>query len=227
LAVNLQRIEELIRIMIIAIDGPAGAGKGTVAGYLAGHFGLSYLDTGLLYRALAYDVLVRAVDPEDKAAILALAASMTVQQAAGNKEILRGEAVAAIASRVAVIPEVRELLTQLQRDFGHNVTPPYRGAILDGRDIGTVIFPQATCKLFITARPEIRLERRLLESGAALPEQIRQTLYERDQRDRERQVAPLMPATDAIIIDTSDLSIAEACTQAAQHVARCLRETLQ
>jgi len=210
--------------MIIAIDGPAGAGKGTIAVYLAGHFGLSYLDTGLLFRALAYEVLARAVDPEDKAAVLALAASMTAQHVAGNKEVLRGEAVAAIASRVAVIPEVRELLTRLQRDFGQNVSPPYRGAILDGRDIGTVIFPGATCKLFITARPDVRIERRLLESGAATREQIRKTLYERDQRDRERQVAPLMPATDAIVIDTSNLSIEEACTQAAQHVARCLEK---
>jgi len=208
--------------MIITIDGPAGAGKGTIATYLAGHFGFLHLDTGLLYRALAYEVLKEGVDPENKAAVIALAASIGVRQTTENKQMLRGEVVAAIASRVALISEVRLLLTQVQRDFGAKVTPPYRGAILDGRDIGTVIFPQAKCKLFITAAPEIRLERRLLESGEATREQIRQTLCERDQRDSERQVAPLTPAIDAIIIDTSHLSIEEACAQAAQHVARCL-----
>lgn len=210
--------------MIVAIDGPAGAGKGTIATYLAGHFGFLYLDTGLLYRALAYEVLKRDIDPENKIAIIELTTSLEVSHITKNKQTLRGETVAAIASRVAIIPEVRVLLTQLQRDFGYNITPPYRGAILDGRDIGTVIFPEARCKLFITAEPEIRLERRLLESGEVKREEIRQTLYERDQRDRERQVAPLTPALDAVIIDTSHLSIEEACAQAAQYVTRCLEE---
>ncbi|MEI8296223.1 MAG: (d)CMP kinase, partial [Alphaproteobacteria bacterium] len=163
--------------MIIAIDGPAGAGKGTIAVYLAGHFGFTYLDTGILYRALAHEALERSVDTEDESAIIALAASLTVQQAMGKGDALRGEEVAAVASRIAVIGEVRALLTQMQRDFGNNVSLPYKGAILDGRDIGTVIYPNATCKLFNTASPEIRLKRRLLESGDAKREQFRQALY--------------------------------------------------
>jgi cytidylate kinase len=215
--------------MIIAIDGPAGAGKGTISGYLAIKFDLMYLDTGLLYRALAKAVITEKVDPADPSAVANVARTITTHDV--EDPDLRGEEIAAIASQVAVIPEVRNILNDLQRNFCRTIKSPYQGAILDGRDIGTVICPDATCKLFITARPEIRNQRRFLEtqmSSEASPEaisRITQKIAERDNRDTTREIAPLTPASDAIIIDTSDLTIDEACTKAALYVAECLLQS--
>lgn len=217
---ELQRLQ-----MIIAIDGPAGAGKGTISEYLAMKFDLMYLDTGLLYRALAKAVLMQRIDPADSVAVTNIAKTITVEDI--NDPDLRGEEIAAIASKIAVINEARNILNELQREFSRSVKAPYKGAILDGRDIGTVICPDATCKLFITARPEIRNKRRLLETKmesnttSEAESAISQKIAERDTRDSNRKIAPLTPAPDAIIIDTSDLTIDEACTKAAMYVAKC------
>ena len=204
--------------MIIAIDGPAGAGKGTISEYLAMKFDLLYLDTGMLYRALAKVVITEKVDPTDSIAVSNIARTIKIEDT--NDYELRGEEIAAVASQIAVFNEVRTILNELQRDF--------KGAILDGRDIGTVVFPNADCKLFITARPEIRNQRRVLEThvhSAASVEavsSISQKITERDRRDSSRQIAPLTPAPDAITIDTSDLTIDEACTKAALYVEQHL-----
>lgn len=210
----------LIEKMIIAIDGPAGAGKGTVAGYLAMKFNLLHLDTGLIYRALAKAVIRENVNPGDVASVTNIAQTVTIRDI--NAPDLRNENIAAIASQVAVIPEVRQILTELQRNFSRSVTPPYQGVILDGRDIGTVICPEAPCKLFITARPEIRNQRRLLETQGDSENltSIAAKIAERDNRDSTRQIAPLTPAPDAYIIDTSDLTIDEVCAKAALYVAQ-------
>lgn len=213
--------------MIIAVDGPAGAGKGTISEYLAMKFDLIYLDTGLLYRALAKAVLRENVDPKDEQAVTNIARTLNFQDVQDPN--LRGENIAAIASQVAVIKEARIILDEFQRTFSRSVKPPYKGAILDGRDIGTVICPDANCKLFITARTEIRNQRRMLETqlevgvSSQTLSAIAQKIQERDTRDSTRKIAPLTPAPDAIIIDTSDLTIEEACTKAAQYVAQhCL-----
>jgi cytidylate kinase len=215
--------------MIIAIDGPAGAGKGTISGYLAMRFDLLYLDTGLLYRALAKVVIIEKVDPTDAIAVSNIARTIKTEDT--NDHELRGEEIAAVASQIAVFNEVRHILNELQRSFCRSVTTPYKGALLDGRDIGTVVFPNADCKLFITARPEIRNQRRLLEthmhSDASVEavSSISQKIAERDRRDTTRQIAPLTPASDAIIIDTSDLTIDEACTKAALYVEEYLLQS--
>lgn len=211
--------------MIIAIDGPAGSGKGTISEYLAMKYDLMYLDTGLLYRALAKAVIRENVDPKNTEAVTNIARALTLQDV--QDPDLRGENIAAIASQVAVIPPVRQILDEFQRAFCRSVKLPFKGAILDGRDIGTVICPDATCKLFITARPEIRNQRRMLEteiaagSSAGALAAIAQKIAERDNRDSTRKIAPLTPAPDAIIIDTSDLTIEQACTKAAQYVEKC------
>ncbi|MBX9805639.1 MAG: (d)CMP kinase [Alphaproteobacteria bacterium] len=211
--------------MIIAVDGPAGAGKGTISEYLAMKFDLMYLDTGLLFRALAKAVLKEGINPTHREAVARIA--RTIQVSDIDDPDLRGEDIAAVASQVAVIEEVRQVLTDLQRQFCRSVKAPYKGAILDGRDIGTVICPDATCKLFVTARPEIRNKRRLLETQMSsdatkeVESVISQKIAERDSRDSTRKIAPLTPAPDAIIIDTSDLTIDEACTKAALYVAEC------
>jgi CMP/dCMP kinase len=211
--------------MIIAVDGPAGSGKGTISEYLALKYDLMYLDTGLLYRALAKAVIREAADPKDHQAVAIIARSLSLADV--QDPDLRGEDIAAVASQVAIIPEARQILDEFQRNFCRSVKPPYKGAILDGRDIGTVICPEANCKLFITARPEIRNQRRMLEtpvspdSSSEVLAEIAQKIAERDNRDSTRKIAPLTPAKDAIIIDTSDLTIEQACTKAAQYVEQC------
>jgi len=212
--------------MIIAVDGPAGAGKGTISEYLAMKFDLLYLDTGLLYRALAKVVIAEKIDATNTAAVANIALTIQVKDVEDHE--LRGEEIAAIASQVAILEEVRRILSELQRNFCYSVALPYKGAILDGRDIGTVVCPDADCKLFITARPEIRTQRRLLETqmrsdvSSEVVSSISQKITERDRRDSARKIAPLTPAPDAIIIDTSDLTIDEACTKAALYVEKCM-----
>lgn len=188
----------------VAIDGPAAAGKGTISKAVAAHFGFAHLDTGLLYRAVGAKVLAGG-DP------VAAAKALTPADMQGE---LRTPEVAQAASRVAVLPDVRAALVEFQRNFAAQDG----GAVLDGRDIGTVICPEAQVKLFVTASAEVRAERRYLElKGKGLPdtrEQVFADVIARDKRDRERAEAPLKPAEDAVIIDTSDLSIDEAVAQA-------------
>ncbi|MFN3448415.1 MAG: (d)CMP kinase [Roseococcus sp.] len=197
--------------MIIAVDGPAAAGKGTLARRLAAHLGLPYLDTGLLYRATGRRVLDAGGDPADPAAAEAAARALAPEDLA--RPDLRAEDAAAAASKVAAIPAVRAALLDFQRRFG-----AARGGVLDGRDIGTVVFPEAPVKLFVTASPEVRAARRhaeLLGKGvAARLEDVAAEMAERDARDSARGVAPLRPAEDALILDTSALD-AEAAFAAA------------
>jgi cytidylate kinase len=189
----------------VAIDGPAAAGKGTISKAVAAHFGFGHLDTGLLYRAVGAKVMkgASAID----AAIALSADDLTVDG-------LRTAQVAQAASKVAVIGEVRAALFDFQRAYARRAG----GAVLDGRDIGTVICPQAEVKLFVTASAEVRGKRRfdeLVERGeAAELAQVIEDVRARDERDAERAEAPMKPATDALIIDTSDLSIEHAVAAA-------------
>lgn len=200
----------------VAIDGPAASGKGTVSKAVAAHFGFGHLDTGLLYRAVAARVL-KGIDPIEAARTLR-ADDMTADD-------LRTGAVGQEASRVAVIPEVRAALLDFQRAFATRAG----GAVLDGRDIGTVICPEAQVKLFVTASPEVRAKRRFLELSVKDPEitldQVLADVKERDARDSARSTAPLKPAEDAVVIDTSKMSIEEAVSRVISMIDAKLGET--
>ncbi len=197
--------------MIIAVDGPTASGKGTIAKALAAHFGLPHLDTGLLYRAVGLQCARNGGNPDDPAD--ALAACDFPDHLIADPE-LRSEATGGLASRVSVHPEVRAALYELQRAFA---TQP-GGAVLDGRDIGTVIAPEAEVKLFVTASVPARAERRYDEMRAAgrLADraQIEADLAARDQRDSARATAPLLQAADATLLDTSLLGREEAIARA-------------
>lgn len=187
---------------VIAVDGPAAAGKGTLARRLAGHLGLPYLDTGLLYRAVGRRALDAGADPADPVAAEAAARALTPADL--DRGDLRGPVADAAASKVAAIGGVRAALLDFQRRFGAE-----RGAVLDGRDIGTVVFPEARLKLFVTASPEVRARRRHAELAArgAAPslDEVARDMADRDARDANRGVAPLRPAEDAKVLDTSGL----------------------
>ena len=189
--------------MIIAVDGPTASGKGTIARALAAHFGLPHLDTGLLYRAVGRQVALNGGDPDSPADALAACA---FPDALLLDAELRSEATGGLASRVSVHPDVRRALYERQRGFA---TQP-GGAVLDGRDIGTVIAPEAAVKLFVVASVPARSERRFREmqaEGRAVSlAEIAADLELRDQRDRSRTSAPLVAAADAMLLDTSDFS---------------------
>jgi cytidylate kinase len=193
--------------MIIAIDGPAAAGKGTLARRLARHLGYDFLDTGSLYRGVGLQVLRAGGDPANLAAAKAAAESLDLALLADPD--LRGETAAKAASLVAAQPAVRAALLDFQRNFA-NRPPSGKGAVLDGRDLGTAVGPDARVKLIITASLEARAQRRLaaLQAAgrAALWEAVLQDLQARDARDSKRDVAPLKPAADAVVIDTTSLS---------------------
>ena len=191
--------------MIIAIDGPAASGKGTLAKRVAEHFGFHCLDTGLLYRAVARDVEATGFKLEDTWA--AVAAAKGLDPLTFDDTVLRGAEAGDKASIVAKIPEVRAALIEFQRDFARR--PP--GAVLDGRDIGTVVCPDADAKIFVVASPEVRARRRFLEHqtrGEPIRyETVLSDIRDRDERDMNRAVSPLKPAADAHLLDTSDLTI--------------------
>ncbi len=195
------------RRLVIAIDGPAASGKGTLARRLANHFNVGYLDTGSLYRAVGMRVIYADQKPSDVAAAIAASRAINAQDLANPK--LRGERIGQAASIVSAMPEVREALLDYQRKFAQSE----EGAVLDGRDIGTVICPDADVKIFITASLEARAKRRhreLQDYGVTVDYQsVYDDLVERDERDATRSVAPMAPAADAIVIDTSDLSMNE------------------
>ena len=197
---------------VIAIDGPAASGKGTLAQRIARHLGYAWLDTGLLYRAVARDVLASGAAPEDETAAIA-AAGRLVPGSLGDPT-MRNKEMDEAASIVAAVPQVRALILDYQRDFARR--PP--GAVIDGRDIGTVVCPDADVKIFVTAEPHVRAARRyrdLLAKGErATLEDVLQTILARDRRDRERAASPLMAAADAILLDTTNLDI-EATFEAA------------
>ncbi|MBK5922826.1 cytidylate kinase [Rhodovulum sulfidophilum] len=194
----------------VAIDGPAAAGKGTISRAVAAHFGFAHLDTGLLYRAVGARML-DGLDPVE--------AARTLEPSVLERGDLRAPEVAQAASKVAAIPEVRAALVDFQRAFAARAG----GAVLDGRDIGTVICPEAPAKLFVTASDEVRAERRFLElrqKGIETSfEEVLAEMRERDARDSARATAPLRPAEDAVILDTSRLSI-EAAVGAAIETIR-------
>ena len=194
--------------MIIAVDGPAAAGKGTIARALARHFGYHFLDTGSLYRMVGLAVLRLNKNPRDKAAAIASALNLDTQRFSDAE--LRGEEVGAAASIVAVIPEVRAALLGVQRAFARQ--PP--GAVLDGRDIGTVVCPDADVKLYITASAYVRALRRQAELRAASYDDVLADILARDARDRNRATAPLLAAEDAVVIDTSEMTAEQAVAAA-------------
>lgn len=189
----------------IAIDGPAASGKGTIARALAKHFGFAHLDTGLLYRAVGRQTLL-GTDPVEAARALDVTGL--------NADELRGPDVAQAASKAAALPDVRAALIDVQRAFAQRSG----GAVLDGRDIGTVICPEAPAKLFVIATPEVRAERRYRELAGAghetSYEEVLADVLARDERDMNRSDAPLKPAEDAVTLDTSKMAIEEAVEQA-------------
>lgn len=193
---------------VIAVDGPAASGKGTIAGRLAALYGYPLLDTGLLYRAVGVGVLAGAGDLDDPIAAESVARALDLSDL--DRAEVRTRAAGEAASRVAVHPGVRAALFDLQRDF----TRREPGAVLDGRDIGTVIAPRAPAKLYVTARPEVRAQRRwkqLTEQGEVVDfEDILADIHKRDARDGGRKDAPMTQAQDAVLLDTSEMTIEQA-----------------
>jgi CMP/dCMP kinase len=199
-------------VIVIAIDGPAASGKGTLGRRLAGYYGLAHLDTGLIYRAVAWLLQQRGFSLEDEGQAEAAAKSLTLKHL--DDTVLRGRAMGEAASRISVIPQVRAALLDWQRRFAAQPG----GAVLDGRDIGTVICPDAPVKLFVTATPEERARRRWKElSDRGEPdsyEEIFSDILRRDERDTTRSLAPLHPAVDAHILDTTTWDTEETFRQA-------------
>jgi cytidylate kinase len=201
--------------VIVAVDGPAASGKGSIARALASHFGLPHMDTGLLYRATALNLLETGGDPESE---FAAARATDIAQIRFDDPALKSETVGGLASRISAYPLVREALLERQRRFARQEG----GAVLDGRDIGTVIAPDADVKLFVTASSEIRAERRFVElrrAGMAvhLPD-VLADIRARDERDSARAAAPLTMAEDAILLDTSAMTLEQAIAAAIRMV---------
>jgi cytidylate kinase len=206
--------------MIIAIDGPAASGKGTLGKRLAAHYGLRHLDTGLIYRAVAKALLDAGHSPANRAR--AVAAAEAIDPSRFDEPALKSQAVGEAASLVSAVPEVRKAVLAFQRDFGR--TPP--GAVLDGRDIGTVVFPDADVKIFVTATADVRARRRaveLREAGNRVDEaEVLADIQRRDERDTKRSVAPLKPAREAHLLDTTHLDI-DAAFRAAIDIVEAVR----
>ena len=217
------------RKIIVAIDGPAGAGKSTVARHLARHFGLLNLETGAMYRGFALKALRQALPLDDSAGLEELAGSTQIRLEAGDDEnrvlldfedvtgLIRNQTVTDAASRVSVFPAIRAWMVHLQQEMGAG-----GGVVMEGRDIGTVVFPHADAKIFLDAAPEVRGMRRfdqLGEKPAVQPEDVIRDLHARDERDRNRADSPLKPAEDAVLLDSTNLSLEEVVTAAEEIVA--------
>jgi cytidylate kinase len=206
--------------MIIAVDGPAASGKGTIAKALARHYGLPHMDTGLLYRAVALNLLRFGGDPDSE---FAAARACDFSQTDFADPELKSEAAGGIASRISAYPLVRSALAERQRDFAAREG----GAVLDGRDIGTVIAPDADAKLFVTATPEVRARRRfeeLTQMGLAVHEaDVLLDIRARDERDMGRAAAPLIKARDSVLLDTSALGVEAAVAAAIAAVEQRIR----
>jgi cytidylate kinase len=206
--------------MIIAIDGPAASGKGTLGKRLAAHYGLRHLDTGLIYRAVAKALLDVGARLDD--ATRAAEAAASLDPAGFDETVLKSHAIGEAASIVSAIPQVRAALLAFQREFGRR--PP--GAVLDGRDIGTIIFPDAEAKIYVTASPEVRARRRAAEmrqGGSGVEEaDVLADIRRRDERDTTRATAPLKPAPDAHLLDTTHLDI-DAAFRAAVDIVEAAR----
>ena len=210
------------RRLIVAIDGPAGAGKSTVAGRLAAHFDLLNLETGAMYRAFALKAIENGIAPDDPAALENLATKTSIllePTLSGNRVLLDGKditshirdaAVTQAASQVSVHPAIRRWMVDLQRKLGER-----GGVVMEGRDIGTVVFPDADVKIFLDASPDARSERRYEQSGrASTQEAVLKEIRERDRRDKNREQSPLKPAPDAVVIDSTHLTLEEVVTKA-------------
>ncbi|MDA9230726.1 (d)CMP kinase [Alphaproteobacteria bacterium] len=212
--------------MIIAVDGPAASGKGTLARCLAAHFDFAYLDTGALYRGVGLHVLNANGDPTQDSDALEAAQKLDLSalEQAATMAALRTADVGIAASHVAAKPAVRASILQAQRDFAAAPPKGQAGAILDGRDIGTIVCPDAAHKLFVTASPEVRAQRRFLElkrdDERLQLASVLQDIQDRDARDTNRAIAPMKQAADAYLLDTSDLSIKEALVAALAFIAR-------
>ena len=218
------------RKLVIAIDGPAGSGKSTIAARLAKKLGYVNLESGAMYRALALKALEQRVSLDDAEALRALAAGTVIElvpQPEGNRVLLDGcdvsqrirqGDVTLAASRVSMHPPVREIMVSRQREMGAN-----GGVVMEGRDIGTAVFPNADVKVFLDADARVRAERRVAQNGSLAPEEaqrIVEDLVARDQRDRTRAVSPLVPAADAVILDSTNLSIDDAVSRVEQLVSQ-------
>jgi cytidylate kinase len=207
---------------IIAIDGPAAAGKGTLARRLAAHYGFAYLDTGLLYRAVGCRLLDQGDDPCEAAAAVAAARSLSSE--ALENPVLRSDEMALAASQVAVIPNVRQALLRFQQHFAASPPEGASGAVIDGRDIGTVVCPETPYKLFVTAGLEERANRRLKELRERGIESIHgrvlQEMKDRDARDSRRDIAPLAKSEGALLIDTTEMDAEKVFSVALDHLSK-------
>jgi CMP/dCMP kinase len=210
--------------MIVAVDGPAASGKGTLAQRIATRFDLAFLDTGLLYRAVGHKVLTAGGNPSagETAAAAARGLKLSELDDPALQEALRSDEVGKAGSQVAALAEVRAALLDLQRRFAHHPPGRKKGAVLDGRDIGTIICPDADVKIYVTASPEVRAERRhkeLIARGVtSIYARVLEDLKERDARDSARAAAPLKPASDAYVLDTSALDADQAFDVAVNHI---------
>lgn len=215
--------------IVIAVDGTAASGKGTLAKELARHFGFAHLDSGSLYRLVALETLKSGGDPRSPSD--AIAAAGRIDPSHADTPDIRRQEIAEAASLVSAVPEVRQKLLAFQRDFAESPPGGASGAVIDGRDIGTVVCPSAQAKLFVDAKPEIRARRRWLElsaAGRSIEESaVLNDIRTRDVRDKGRAVAPLMAAPDAVLLDTSDLDIDAAFAAALALVKPRVEEALK